>query len=67
MSEEHDALSCPECRAASEACRVVGGVAEAMEKALAAGVFERLGAEAALAREKAILDAVFPQPRAARG
>jgi hypothetical protein len=61
MEAEHDHFGpdCPQCRAASEACRIVGGFAEALEAALNDGTFERLGREAAMRRERAALDAIL--------
>jgi hypothetical protein len=58
-TDDHDALSCPQCQAASEACRVLGGFAEAMQRMLDDGTFERMGQELAMRRERAILEAVF--------
>ncbi len=57
MTDDHDALSCPQCQAATNACRVLGGFAEAMEKMIADGYFERMGREAAMRRERAALEA----------
>jgi hypothetical protein len=55
--EDHDALNCPECQAASEACKVLGTIGEAMEKALADGAFERMGRQMAQERERRMLEA----------
>ncbi len=55
MSDPHDhnGTDCPQCRAQAEACKVLGGFAEALEKAIADGVFERLGREYGRRREEA--------------
>jgi hypothetical protein len=55
--EEHDALNCPQCRGAMEACTILGGFAEAMEKMIENGTFERMGREAARRREQAFWEA----------
>ncbi len=56
---EHFGPECPECQAATQTCQVLGGIAEAMQKMLDDGTFERLGAEMAYRREQAILDALL--------
>lgn len=58
-ADDHFGPDCPECRAASEACRVMGGFAESLEKMLADGTIERLGYEMAQRREQAYIDALF--------
>ncbi len=54
VPHDHCGIDCPQCQAASEACKILGGFAEALEKMIEGGVFERLGAEMARRREEAI-------------
>jgi hypothetical protein len=56
--DDHFGPDCPQCCAM--AAQAMGGMAEALQKALDDGTFERLGMEAAERRERAVLDAVLP-------
>lgn len=53
--DDHCGIDCPQCQALNDQARVLGGIAEAMQKMLDGGVFERLGAEMARRREEAFL------------
>ncbi len=56
MSEQEELCSgpdCQKCRAAADTNRALGMFAESLEKAIADGVFERLGREYGRRREEA--------------
>jgi hypothetical protein len=55
--DEHFGPDCPECRAMSQLCHSVGGMARAMQKLIDDGTFFRLGQEIAMRRERAFLKA----------
>ncbi len=44
---DHFGPDCPQCRALAEQGKALGGLADAIERMLADGTFERMGAEAA--------------------
>lgn len=52
-ADDHDALSCPQCQAATQACAIIGPVAEAMQRMIDDGTFERMGREMAMRQEEA--------------
>jgi hypothetical protein len=54
---DHFGPNCPQCRGMAEAAKALGGFAEAWQKMLDDGVFERWGRDMAMAREKAFWDA----------
>ena len=59
---DHDALSCPQCRAAALACGQLGDLAFALEQAILNGTLQRLGAAAARRREAAFWEAFLDDP-----
>jgi|HubBroStandDraft_5_1064220.scaffolds.fasta_scaffold167116_3 hypothetical protein len=67
IDDDHSGPDCPQCQAASLACQVMGGYAEAMQKMLDDGVFERMGEEMARRKEEAFLRAILSQPEGEAG
>lgn len=59
---DHDGTTCPQCQRMSEAVRVLGGFALALERALEDGTFHRIGEEMARRREEEFWKAFFEEP-----
>ncbi len=57
--DDHDAATCPQCRAMFQQTLALGGMAEAMQRLIDNGTLERLGREAAERDERAFMDAFF--------
>ena len=57
--DEHDALNCPQCQAFSETAKIVGGMAETMDRMIHDGTFERMGREMALRQNEAVMKAIL--------
>lgn len=57
--EDHDALTCPQCQAMNELSKILGGFAEATQRLIDDGTFERWGREMAERRERAVIEAIL--------
>jgi hypothetical protein len=59
---EHFGPDCPQCQAIAAQVKAMGSIAEWLESRIADGTFERLGAEMAMRREKAFMEAFLGRP-----
>ena len=56
---DHLGVDCPKCQAASEACKVLGGLGEELQKMVDDGTVYEMGRKAGEAHERAIIEAFF--------